>query len=168
MTQRPDSAAPRIFLVVCFLLILGIIHQITPHREIRTSIAPSIPQILASGFSSWMAQGYWLALETTPTRNTLPNVMQKVDLVLSLDPDNRFYRTNAAAILAYDLPAEMQMSSDEMNDSIRNALRILDDGTRICPEEAAFYYYEIGKIQLLKLHDPSKARHYFQLASEIQ
>ena len=88
--------------------------------------------------------------------------MRVLRRIVQLQPDNPFFRVNAVGILAYDVVADMDPA--EREPFISAALSILDEGLRSDPGNP-YLNYETGKIHLLKLDDPERARHYFRIAS---
>ena len=127
---------------------------------------PNLTKCIASGFSPWVAQGIWLSsIEFDSTPNTARTVYL-LNKVLTMEPRNRFYRTNGVGILAYGETATDLSPSTDSENAVSRSMRILKNGILLTPEDAPFYNYELGKLFLLKLDDKVTAKNYFHLASE--
>jgi hypothetical protein len=124
-------------------------------------------RLLASGFSTWIAQAQWIHhIENADLAVVAPAKIQlQLNSILQTCPSLPFFRTNAAGILAYDLPAAQQMSDTEAEPLIQAALDLLRQGALTHPSNAAICHLEMGKIILLKRGDPKQAEHYFLLAA---
>ena len=123
-------------------------------------------RLLTSGLSSWIAQGIWISKIDGDRKNPTSTIVNDLHTVLSLDPANTVYRINAAGILAYDLPAATNSTLAQAESYIQEALEILEDGMKVCPEDSSYYFYEFGKIYLLKYKNTERARSYFLKASQ--
>ena len=121
-------------------------------------------RIISSGFNGWIAQGIWLSTIENQKSPQPASINYNLSKVISLEPGNRFYRTNAAGILAYDLTAG-NLHPDTRQQLLNNSIKVLEEGITRCPKDAPFYHYELGKIYLLKKKNPEQARAHFRLAS---
>ena len=123
-------------------------------------------RLITSGLSSWVAQGIWISKIDGNHEDPTSTMVHDLHTVLSLDPFNTFYRINAAGILAYDLPSVTNSTLAQTESYIQEALKILEKGLKVCPEDSPYYFYEFGKIYLLKYKDTERARSYFIKASQ--
>lgn len=130
-----------------------------------SALSASPARIVSSGFNAWIAQGIWISKIENQTTLNPESIVLNLSNVLSLEPGNRFYRTNAAGILAYDLAA-LDLQPKIRQQYLATSIQLLKEGISRFPEDAAFYHYELGKIYLLKKQDPDQARAHFQIASE--
>lgn len=155
-------------LSLAFLLALGLLSNKLLFPTSTSSLpAPSASsaRVISSGFSCWIAQGIWLSKIENQKSPDPESIVFNLSTVISLEPHNRFYRTNAAGILAYDLSA-LDLQPGIQQQYLARSLQLLEEGISRYPEDAPFYHYELGKIYLLKKKDVKQARAHFRLASK--
>lgn len=151
--------------VFFFLVVWETLNLINCQKPISRLPTNEYSRLISSGFSIWIAQGKWLSIEPDPPSQSLKSPIQRIESVISYAPDNLFYRVNAAGILAYDFTANCT-DSRRIKEWINSALKILNEGLQISPEDRSVYWYEIGKIELLKNHNSLLARKYFESAAK--
>lgn len=139
-------------------------------RLAGTHLGPSVSFAVLGGLRQTVANFLWISAYESWEARDLEAVRSKFYLAVAIDPEEWFFWSNGARMMAYDFPRWVPVSSeaDEVQARMRyatEAILWLESATAYFPKDYRVYL-EIGMIRLHVLRDTRSAAAAFKAAWE--